>query len=343
MPNTFVAIMQNRLLFVFWNVATKIGMRRLGCLLRGCYPSSRCYADSLFFVTPPPPPPAVMMSSPVTPGETSRNNEQTSTSSCSIHKAASSQKGYIALTIDDGLCRQSPVEDHSMVLEVCDLLKKHDDSKATFFVCTDYTTRPQEVHLLLQHGHELGNHLREDVSGYYCNLSKEDFRRELLETNSFLERTASLSAMKNGETAERSPPRPPPKIKWFRAPQGRMSVAMRQVLAEEGLISVMGDCYCDDWFFTQAVDGKGEDGQDDPSEDCRRRKQQTVRGVATLMLRQVQPGSIAIFHMPERGFRESMPAALEAFLRGCRERNLHCVTLSELMRMYNNDPPHEAK
>jgi peptidoglycan/xylan/chitin deacetylase (PgdA/CDA1 family) len=235
----------------------------------------------------------------------------------------------------------------SMVQEVCTILKEYgNNAKATFFVCTDYT-KVEEAQIVLQNGHELGNHLQKDVSGYYCNLSKQDFRTVLLEANQFLEQdvlfssgsiTSTTVATDENDTEEEENTIISPqlvdkhphqssstKIKWFRAPQGRMSVAMQEVLAEEGMVNVMGDCYCDDWSFTEAYD-KAPAGTiiDDD-----------ITIVADLMLQQVQPGSIAILHMPERGFRESMTIILKAFLKGCQEKNLRCVTVSELVRRYN--------
>jgi peptidoglycan/xylan/chitin deacetylase (PgdA/CDA1 family) len=242
-----------------WNLATWIGMRRLGPILKRSYPSA--YRDTIF-----------------------------------CWEGTAEVQGYMALTIDDGLCRNDDVS-CSMVQEVRELLRSY-NAHATFFVCTDYTT-PQVVEEevlgdLLQDGHELGNHLREDRSGYYCHLEKEDFRKELLRANGILQKR---------NIAGVSP-------KWFRAPQGRMSRAMCEVLQEEGMVHVLGDCYCDDWAFA-------EDGD--------------TKAVAPLMLNQVQPGgSIAIFHMPERGFREASLQAMKEFLDGTKERNLRCVSLTEM-------------
>jgi polysaccharide deacetylase 2 family uncharacterized protein YibQ len=50
------------------------------------------------------------------------------------------------------------------------------------------------------------------------------------------------------------------------------------------------------------------------------------------MMKQVQGGSIAIFHMPQRGFRESTLDAIREFLDGMKERNLKVVTVSDLLR-----------
>ena len=95
-------------------------------------------------------------------------------------------------------------------------------------------------------------------------------------------------------------------MRWYRAPQGIMSSSMRTTIASHGLRHAIGDAYCDDWGVRDA------------------------RWCARTLLRQVQPGSIVILHMPERGFREHTLEALRLLLRGLDDRGLRCVTLSEL-------------
>ena len=249
-----------------WNLASWIGMRRLGKFLKRSYPSA--YGDTIF-----------CWDDAATDG---------------------SVQGYVALTIDDGLCRNyngSDASSCSMVQEVRELLQSY-NALATFFVCTDYLPSPgteEEANIvggLLNDGNEFGNHLREDISGYYCHLDKEAFRKELVHANRV------LNTWNIGHT------------KWFRAPQGRMTKSMREVIQEVGMVHVLGDYYCDDWAFA-------EDGD--------------ASIVAPLMLNQVhRGGSIAIFHMPERGFREASFHALKDFLEGAKERNLRCITLTEM-------------
>jgi len=85
------------------------------------------------------------------------------------------------------------------------------------------------------------------------------------------------------------------------------------------MTNIMGDCYCDDWAFAEK----------NPST--------TKRLVAPLMLEQVQDGSIAIFHMPQVGFRETTIEAIRDFLEGMKERNINVVTVSDLLRNENNN------
>ena len=170
----------------------------------------------------------------------------------------------------------------------------------------------EQAQQILAHGHELGNHLERDVSWYYANLGEAEFARVLDETNEILHDLMD-TAQDDKDQAVATTSNNNNKIKWFRAPQGIMSTAMRQVLANHGMTNVMGDCYCDDWAFAEKA-------------------QSTTNVVAPLMLRQVQEGSIAIFHMPQRGFRETTLNALDEFLHGLRERNLKCVSVSEMMQ-----------
>ena len=155
-----ISIMQTKLIYMVWDIATRVfGLRQLGSCLQNWYPTSRLYKDSLFYC-----------------GNDGKDDGD---------DVKTSPEAYIALTIDDGLCRQND-NSMSMVQDVCNLLERYDHSKATFFVCTDYTEL-KDATILLQHGHELGNHLKKDVSNYYCNFSKQDFQKELVETNKHLE------------------------------------------------------------------------------------------------------------------------------------------------------------
>ena len=214
----------------------------------------------------------------------------------------------IGLTIDDGLSRGGPAT--SMAPEVLQTLKKY-EAHATFFVCTDYLKdQENHVHSILQDGHELGNHMQADRSFYYSKLSRTEFRSLLLEANDALEALENTS-----EGVQRDS-----KTRWFRAPQGILTKEMRDVLIEEGSMRhVLGDCYCDDWRFAQAVDDKDEE-----------KRTYAMGQVADLMLAQVETGSIAIFHMPEQGFRQGTLVALELFLQGIQEKGWKCLCLTEM-------------
>ena len=200
----------------------------------------------------------------------------------------------IALTIDDGFVR-STNETNSMVPDVLELLARY-GARATFMVCTKYTTRHQVQQVMRTGEHELGNHLYADTPiGWYTNMAKEDFRTAVLDANRYLLDDCPYNNQNNNATTTT-----PRSIHWFRAPQGAMSTTMREVLYEENMTNVLGDIYCDDWAYaeynTTNTTGTGGD---------------TSR-VAPIMLQQVDTnmrmnnntsaggmggGSVAIFHM----------------------------------------------
>jgi len=103
--------------------------------------------------------------------------------------------------------------------------------------------------------------------------------------------------------------------RWFRAPQGKLSKSMRGALQRHGMRHALGDCYCDDW------------GIEDPE------------FIAKTMLRQANSGSIAIMHMPERGFREHTLEAMRLFLEGLGERGIRCMTLTSLAELAEGQAP----
>ena len=255
---------------------------------------------------------------------------------------------YVALTIDDGLSRGGSAT--SMTPEVLALLKKY-NAHATFFVCTDYVQDQEDsVQALLDQGHELGNHLKEDKLWYYPKLSQEEFQSEMQAANRILD---DLEARHGSPTTTTTTT----KTRWFRAPQGIINKKMRQAIAQEGETTkhVLGDCYCDDWCFAQDADPlfHNDDDDNDNEEDktkadqkLQNQREKAMKQVAKLMLRQVKVGSVAILHMPEKGFREGNLLALEFFLRGVQERGFRCVNLSEMQatslkaedtRLYDSD------
>ena len=88
-----------------------------------------------------------------------------------------------------------------------------------------------------------------------------------------------------------------------------MTRYMAEVVKEEGMTHVLGDCYCDDWCFAEAQDGVhprgGADEQAHASDPAETKERQSP--VANLMLKQVHAGggSILILHMPQQGFWEA--------------------------------------
>merc|ERR1711972_1076165 len=98
----------------------------------------------------------------------------------------------------------------------------------------------------------------------------------------------------------------PARRRWFRAPHAKMSDAMHAVLKRHGFTNVLTDCYANDPWI------------DDPE------------FIAKTMLDLALDGSIAVIHIPERGFREHNFKALRDFLAGLQARQMQVVTLSAL-------------
>ena len=258
----------------FWNTLTIVGVRRV-CNLVAKFPYSS-YCDTVFYF------PSALLSE-----EVSRDNDD------------EQHKLLVAVTIDDGLCRQeNDAASSSLAPQVLDLLRRY-DAHATFFLCTNYTCTNEDIRSqaiqLVQEGHEIGNHLEEDIMDYYRYLSGDEFGRVLDETNTLLRQIDNADHGDN--------------IQWFRAPQGVFTHAMRkELIKRRNVRHVIGDCYCDDWALNDA------------------------KYIAKTLARQVQDGSIVILHMPEKSLRESSLKALEMFLDRMQHRGIRCVTLGEMRK-----------
>eukprot|EP00929_Paragymnodinium_shiwhaense_P106728 TRINITY_DN72336_c0_g1_i1.p1 TRINITY_DN72336_c0_g1~~TRINITY_DN72336_c0_g1_i1.p1 ORF type:complete len:323 (-),score=45.85 TRINITY_DN72336_c0_g1_i1:79-1047(-) len=138
--------------------------------------------------------------------------------------------GLVALTIDDGICRQADAS-RSMLTEVLALLRNH-SAHATFFLSSEYV-RPGDLERLTAAGHEVANHLPKDKS--YADYSATAFEAAFLETQRMLK-----------------PHLDPHGRRWFRAPQGRLTEAMVGVLRAWNVTHVLGDCYADDWMLEKS-------------------------------------------------------------------------------------------
>mmetsp|Transcript_59334 Transcript_59334/g.133667 ORF Transcript_59334/g.133667 Transcript_59334/m.133667 type:complete len:272 (-) Transcript_59334:90-905(-) len=199
-------------------------------------------------------------------------------------------KGHVALTIDDGLCRQGA--DKSLAEDVRRLLQEH-GATATFFICSDYLVGLGDAaRAFLEDGHELGNHCPKDRE--YASLKPADFEAALLSTSQAIEGVPC-----SGGAQGKAP-------SWFRAPQANLTASMLEAVKRHGMRHALGDCYCDDWAI------------EDPEY------------ISRTLLGQADHGSIIVLHMPELGFREHCFRALQLLLEGLSQRGLRCVTLSAL-------------
>lgn len=209
-------------------------------------------------------------------------------------------KGMLALTIDDAPCRAREL-DKAMIKEVLALLREF-EAQATFFLCTDYVKGYEDgmKEALLQ-GHEVANHCPEDRS--YADDAEEDFEIAYLHAEEVCDRlreSAGKAVMLDAPKGKGSG------VRWFRAPHAKMSPAMRKVITRHGATHVLTDCYANDPWISDAD------------------------FLARTMLDSALDGSVAVIHMPERGFREYNFQALRQFLEGLRDRQIRVVTLSAL-------------
>eukprot|EP00927_Polykrikos_kofoidii_P076617 TRINITY_DN73684_c0_g1_i1.p1 TRINITY_DN73684_c0_g1~~TRINITY_DN73684_c0_g1_i1.p1 ORF type:complete len:264 (+),score=43.33 TRINITY_DN73684_c0_g1_i1:23-814(+) len=142
-------------------------------------------------------------------------------------------RGYVALTIDDGLARHG--RERSLVPEVQALLRKHGAS-ATFFICSDYLAGVEDqARSLLEDGHELENHCPRDRE--YASFEPAEFEAALVKTNTAL---AALSADGKGP-------------RWFRAPQAKFTWSMKECVEKHHLRHALADCCAGDWEVKDPV------------------------------------------------------------------------------------------
>jgi len=219
--------------------------------------------------------------------------------------------GYVALTIDDAPGRGEPLTE-----EIISLLEEF-DAKCTFFVVSNYMDRHEDfLEECVGKGHELANHGGDDMFALfpcpcyvpgadlacgadspYHRHSETEFREVLLDCQRKID---TVNGTIPG-VAKRRVGAP----KWFRPPQGKMSAAMDRVLQSFGYSIAMCDCWGMDVLC-------GADF------------------VQKYTLRHVRDGSILLVHMPEQGFRDWTLVALRGILAGLKQREIKCVTLSEL-------------
>ena len=94
--------------------------------------------------------------------------------------------------------------------------------------------------------------------------------------------------------------------KWYRAPHASINDSMHEIIKKHNLVHVIGDSFANDTSIPDA------------------------KWIAQFILKRVQPGSIIIIHMPEKGVREWNYEAMELILMGLKEKNLNILNLTEL-------------
>lgn len=172
-------------------------------------------------------------------------------------------------------------------------------ARATFFtIGRALHAQPQLARRLLAEGHELGNHS-------WAHSRWQSFyrsRRQMRE----IERTAQVIKALTGNAA-------PP---LFRPPIGIKSPPLVRAARRLGLTVVA-------WSL-HSRDTRGTDPQ----------------RIARRVLKKIRPGDIVLMHdghdLPDR-HRPVCAQALPLILQGLRDKNLQCVTVSELLRTSDGD------
>ena len=159
----------------------------------------------------------------------------------------------IALTIDDAPSDLlGPVLD---ALKACGV-------KATFFVIADFCStyaRRQLLERAVREGHELGNHMCDDVSCY--GMSCEEFEKDLLRCDDLLARLDPTWRRR--------------KWRWFRPPRGYLNEEMLEPLNRLGYRVALADVF--------------------PLDTAVR----SVDWLVDFVLEKTRPGSIVLLHTPD--------------------------------------------
>lgn len=200
---------------------------------------------------------------------------------------------HVALTIDDVPCRLGPR--NSMIKQVQKLLKSY-QAQATFMLMGKFIPGNEtDLVSLLKDGHEFGNHGLVDKS--YSNDSREDFEVAVEECSQRIRALQSAAGL------------PQETVRWFRAPHGKLSAVMTEVLQRKGLTNVM----CDTYACCPVI--------------------QDADFIGNFLGKQAEHGSIILIHMPERGFREWCLRGLEELLKQLNRRGLQPVSVGKLAQL----------
>lgn len=203
-------------------------------------------------------------------------------------------RNHVALTLDDAPCRFG--ESASELPRVRELFSEN-GIKATFMLVGSWCTEEHREDLvsLLRDGHEFGNHGMLDQS--YEDASVEEFQNDVDKCSNIiqdLQMAAGLTEIGN---------------KWFRAPHGRYTKQMAEVLEARNMTNVM----CDTYASCPVV----QDGE----------------FIAKHLTETCQDGSIILIHMPGKYVRQWCWTGLVGLVKGLKARQLNVVTVGELTRL----------
>ena len=208
--------------------------------------------------------------------------------------------GYVALTIDDVPGRFPNTGDNGSLLpDIQSLLRKYNNSKATFFLIGNFIKGYEEQLVdLLKDGHEFGNHGGMDMP--HDKLPEKQFLTAVDDCSNQIRNLQHLASIANEEAGG---------VTYFRSPHGRYTKKMEHLIQSRNLTNVMCDAY--------AADPIIEDS----------------KFIATTLIKQARSGGIMLLHTPEQrqgGFRDYCLTALEQLLQGLQRRNLKVVSVGML-------------
>mmetsp|Transcript_4099 Transcript_4099/g.4749 ORF Transcript_4099/g.4749 Transcript_4099/m.4749 type:complete len:333 (-) Transcript_4099:172-1170(-) len=203
----------------------------------------------------------------------------------------------VALTIDD--CPGTSPGEMRRLLQVL----RENEAKATFFCTTDYISSQAEMKEVMEEivrdGHELGNHMTQDMS--YYSFNAEAFEQDFLQAETIL---AQFEVNRESR-----------RWKWYRPPMGSLSKTMSQILNKHGFKIALGDAYSNDPWIG---------GNTEPPHKA------DVDYHVSFMKRRVKPGSIMIFHTPNANNRRQTVLVLQRLLPLLRQQGFVSVTCSSL-------------
>ena len=102
---------------------------------------------------------------------------------------------------------------------------------------------------------------------------------------------------------------------WYRAPFGQLSNNMQMIINKYGMKHVLPDVFAHDTFIPNP------------------------KWISRYILKRVQPGSVILIHMPEKGVREWNYEAIKLTLIGLNEKNLKVLNLTEMSQIENKKAP----
>lgn len=195
-------------------------------------------------------------------------------------------KKLVALTFDAG-SSSKPVPSILRTLASQNL-------RCTFFLVGQWVERnPELAKQIAEAGHEIGNHSWSHPE--FTSLSDERIREELLRTEEIIQQVCKLSTKP-----------------LFRPPYGARDQRVRQIVAEEGYLTIY-------WSV---------DSWDSVKKDI------TPQTITERVMSRIRPGAIVLMHCGSEATAQALPQLLNAL----DSQGYQVVTVTELLRAAEADP-----